>query len=406
MRVLFYPKKMKRTNFNALLIVCYFLFAKGLQSQTTPVYTVLFTHIEDNSPNGTLGTDVCRQNYLFIRSRLLDLGSTMNSYHIKWSLEPDWKFLLAALLYEDAVTIQSTNGKNILKYLKEDLNVAIDPHSHEKSGYNYTDVAHLLDSLGVGGSNVIGGHIWDPSLPQFAEWDRFRNPVYGTKYPWAVWQGNILMGSGTPNHVNDPLVSGVWRPKDRDHYFTDDPNGNIYCVGKYKEDLSSINELIDLYRNKSVDASCMLTTSYHINPSSILAQNGIATIETTILKPMDSLRALNEIVLTDFTNLISDWKSKYQSNACIYDPSIPTSSNEYSSTGKNEYELLPNPVTSYIHINHSKGNEFYEIMNSSMKMIWSGKQIEHVNLSYYPDGLYLLRITENNKSKPIKFIKI
>ncbi len=191
-------------------------FVSGAASQTPPpVYVTLFTHIEDNTPAGQLGTAECRQSYLVWRNRLIGVADLFRKHEVRWVLEPDWKFLLAALIYEDSTLQANTNHKNLLRYLKEDLNVAIDPHSHENGGYNYTDVAHLLDSLGVGGSTVIGGHVWAPTLPQFAEWDRFRVPQRGAKYPWAWWRGDILMGSATPNHVNDPIVSGVWRPKDR-----------------------------------------------------------------------------------------------------------------------------------------------------------------------------------------------
>src|SRR6185436_18718555 len=98
-------------------------------------------------------------------------------------------------------------------------------------------------------------------------------------------------------------------------YFTDDPNGNIYCVGKYKEDIASINELINLYKNNTIDKTCMLTTSYHINLATISAQNGFANIENNTLKPLDSLRNLGEVVLTDFTSLIEEWKIKFNANA-------------------------------------------------------------------------------------------
>lgn len=137
-------------------------------SQTPPpVYVVLFTHIEDNIPVGVLGSQQSKQNYLWYRGRLIAVANLFINYNVRWAFQPDWKFLLAALMYEDSSLIGTTNGKNLLRYMKEDLQVVIDPHSHEQQGYNYTDVAHLLDSLGVGGSTVIGGHIWDPSLPQF-----------------------------------------------------------------------------------------------------------------------------------------------------------------------------------------------------------------------------------------------
>jgi hypothetical protein len=395
---------MNRIKRSALFILCSLLFCNFLLAQASPVYAVIFTHIEDNTPAGTLGSIQSKQNYLVVRARLIEMGQLMKSYDIKWSLEPDWKILLAALLYEDAAVMQSTGGKNFLKYLKEDLNVAIDPHSHENGGYNYTDVAHLLDSLGVGGSRVIGGHIWDPSLPQFAEWDRFRNPVYGMKYPWAVWQGNILMGSGTPNHVNDPLVSGVWRPKDRDHYFTDDPNGTIYCVGKYKEDLSSIYELINLYKDNRVDKTCMLTTSYHVNLASITAQNGLSSIENSLLKPLDSLRTIGDVVLTDFSSLIEEWKTIYHENACIYDPANPTSTkNEFP---LNNYQVYPNPFAGNIQIQNVTGSEYYELYNASSRRIWTGLDIGQQEFSVLNPGIYFLKIRNGESIATIKLVKI
>ena len=202
-----------------LLLASLCLLPAAARAEPPPVYEVLFTHIEDNTPAGTLGSAQSRQNYLLFRSKLISMANLARDSGVPWSLQPDWKFLEAALLFEDATLTQNTNNKNLLRYLKEDLAVVIDPHSHENGGYNYTDVAHLLDSLGVGSTTVIGGHIWDPTLPQFQEWDRFRVHVEGEKYPGALWRGDILMGSGTPNHVNDPVVSGVWKPRDRDHYF-------------------------------------------------------------------------------------------------------------------------------------------------------------------------------------------
>ncbi|MBF8295794.1 MAG: hypothetical protein HW389_2339 [Bacteroidetes bacterium] len=306
------------------LILIMLISCARMVAQSPPVYVVLFTHIEDNTPTGTLGSPESRNHYLLVRSKMIEMANLTLRYDVKWLFQPDWKILLAALMYEDSATRSNTNGKNFLRYVKEDLGAIIDPHSHEKLGYNYTDVAHLLDSLGVGGSTVIGGHVWDPSLPQFANWDRFRIPVRGTQYPWAVWRGTILMGSGTPNHVNDPHVSGVWRPRDRFHYFVDDPVGNIACIGQYKSDIATIDELIGLYAGGSVSREYMLTSSYHITPSSITDPNGLVTIENTVLKPLAALRSQNKVRLTDFTSLILEWQSTFNGKAFVYDPDIST----------------------------------------------------------------------------------
>jgi hypothetical protein len=283
-----------------------------------PIQVVLFTHIEDNTPAGLPGSQVHRTNYLTLRARLLDVAALMRRYSVRWSLEPDWSFLLAALQYEDAALRASTAGLNVLRYVRDSLGTAIDPHSHEGGGYNYTDVAHLLDSLGVGGSTVIGGHIWDPALPQFQEWDRFRVAVAGRRYPHATWRGSILMGSGTPNHVNDPIISGIWRPMSRTNYFDDDPAGNITCVGAFKGDIPGISELVTLYRTRQVATNCLLTSTMHVRPADILAPDGLTTIENATIKTLTALRDSGYVKLTDFTALIATWNGEYGGRACTH----------------------------------------------------------------------------------------
>lgn len=290
----------------------------GSSSTPQPIWVVLFTHIEDNTPSGTIPSGANRTAYLRLRETLIDMGELAQRAGVTWSLQPDWKFLEAAREYESAAVMADTGGVNVLRYLKNTLGVAIDPHSHENGGYNYSDVAYLLDLLGVGGSTVIGGHIWDPSLPQFQNWDRFRSAVSGQKYPAFSWRGDILMGAGTPNHTNDPVVSGVWRPKSRSDFFTDDPSGNIASVGAYKGEIDSISTLYALYAAGTVASSCMLTLSYHITPGALTASGGIAAIERDVVGPVASLEAQSKAEATDFTTLVSTWRSRYGASACTY----------------------------------------------------------------------------------------
>lgn len=302
-----------------LLLVAVCLLPGAARSDPPPVYGVLFTHIEDQTPTGTLGSAASRQNYLLYRTRLISLATLARDSAVAWSLQPDWKFLQAALLYEDSTLTPSTNGKNLLRYLKEDLGTFIDPHSHEGSGYNYTDVAHLLDSLGVGGSTVIGGHVWDPDLPEFQEWDRYRVPVSGARYPGALWRGDILMGSGTPHHVNDPEVSGVWKPRDRDHYFEHDDLANIVAIGQYLGTLEDIPALRNLYESGVVSTQYMLTTSYHLKPSTITRPGGIDSIRDSVLAPLLSMRRGGMVLLTDFSALVNAWQTSFGSRGYFYD---------------------------------------------------------------------------------------
>ncbi|HKQ57858.1 MAG TPA: hypothetical protein VJY35_08305 [Candidatus Eisenbacteria bacterium] len=312
-----------------VLLLSTLLLAAPAPADVPPVYVVVFTHVEDNTPGGLLGTSQSRQNYLTIRANLIAMAAMAESAGVQWTLQPDWKILEAALLYEDAATRATTNDKNVLRYLKEDRAVVIDPHSHENGGYNYTDVAHLLDSLGVGATTVIGGHIWDPDLPQFSEWDRFRVPVQGAHYPGAFWRGDILIGSGTPNHVNDPLVSGVWRPRDRDHYFEHDPAGNIVAIGPYKHSFTFIQELIGLYRSGTVPANAMLTFSGNVGAGTLNMPGGLAAVRDTVLAPVAAWRDSGLVVSTDFTSMIHTWETVYGSFSYLYDAEAPTTGVPY-----------------------------------------------------------------------------
>lgn len=284
------------------------------------VEVVLFTHIEDQSPVGELGSAPSKASYLGLRGALIEVATFAKARKLSWVLQPDWKYLEAARLYEDDALKASTNGKNLFVHLRDDLGVAIDPHSHEKGGYNYTDVAHLLELLGVGGSTVIGGHIWDPSLPEFAEWDRFRVPLAGMKFPAALWRGDILIGAGTPNHVNDPLVSGAWRPQDRDHYFDDAPAGNIVAFGAWHDQLAGVEELVALYADGTVKPGQMLTASWNIGPSAIVAKDGPSTIDATVFEPLAALVAKGLVESTDFTSLTQRWQTDFGGQATIYKP--------------------------------------------------------------------------------------
>ncbi len=349
---------MKSSGLSCLAFVLLLMVVIGpaaTEAQTPPpVYVVLFTHIEDNCPPEPLGSPQSKQNYFSWRNKTMAVANLFLKHHVKWVFEPDWTFLVAALMYETDSVIATTNYKNLLRYLKEDLQVTIDPHSHEHRGYNYTDVAHLLDSLGVGGSTVIGGHVWDPDLPQFQNWDRFREPVSGSKFPWARWQGDILMGSATPGHTNDPQVSGVWRPRDKYHFFEDDPVGNIINVGQYRETesgdyasfINHVVELMTLYTSHIVPTNSMLTISTHLSPTEISALQGLRAIENSLLLPLVELQRQGKVKITDFTSLVADWKTFFGAQAFIHDASNSVAVNDNRRSLPQTmtlFQLYPNP---------------------------------------------------------------
>lgn len=282
--------------------------AEPAPTTPAPVHVVLFTHVEDNTPAGRLDSTEARASYDQLRGRLLDLAMRARDLDLPWVLQPDWKLLEAALAYDDDLFAQLAA-----------IGTPIDPHSHENGGYNYTDVAYLLERLGVGGSTVIGGHIWDPSLEQFQEWDRFRAEVAGEHYPDARWRGDILIGAGTPNHVNDPVVSGIWRPRDRDHYFEDDPAGNIYSIGAWHDDVEGVRELVALNASGELPATAFLTAAWNVSPSSFMGPDGVATVADTVLAPIAAMRDEGTIEVSTFTSLVAGWRES-GADAYLYQP--------------------------------------------------------------------------------------
>ena len=115
----------------APLLAALLLIAVPARADVPPVYVVMFTHVEDNTPGGLLGSMQSRQNYQAHRSNLIAMAAMAESSGVQWTLQPDWKLLEAALLYEDSALRATTHDKNFLLYLKEDRGVVIDPHSHE-----------------------------------------------------------------------------------------------------------------------------------------------------------------------------------------------------------------------------------------------------------------------------------
>ena len=126
------------------------------------------------------------------------------------------------------------------------------------------------------------------------------------------------MGSGTPNHTNDPIVSGVWRPKEPWSDFEDDPAGNIACVGAFKSDIAGITELAGRYQSGQAESTCMQTSTYHITPSTIGSPSAMAALERDVLTPLASLRSAGQVEVTDFTSLVATWHTRFNAKACVY----------------------------------------------------------------------------------------
>lgn len=304
------------------------------------VYVCLFMHNEDNILGmGGIDSPTAQNRYLQNRAALVNFIRMLNSNGSAFNWQPEWTFLLGALRWDTGSVTASTNGKNIVRWIKEDMGLEVDPHSHENGGYNYADVAHLIDSLGVTPTSVIGGHVWDPDDPNFQHWERFRDSLQGEKYPWSKWYGELLIGSGTPNHVNDPEPSGLWRPADPQHYWEDSPMGNVYAVGQYTGDVEGARALVDLYKTGQVSPDSILTVTISSSQGRLPAET--ASFEQDVVLPLLEMEQRGEVRIVTFTELLEIFRTRYGNAAHLYN--APGS----SSSGVAHWTLFPGVLDLY-----------------------------------------------------------
>lgn len=274
----------------------------------TPVYVSFVLHYEENF-NQTPHYFLNQRNALrFLAQYLRDEGITLN-------LQPDWAFMAAMMAFEDEEMRQSTGDKNILRYLKEDLGHEIDPHAHEQeNGYNYADVAYLIELQGVTPSNIAGGLIVDP--PYNSKYDYLTQPIQASRFNYT-WQAQWLWGDATVNHVNDTPASGVWRPKDQDHFYENDDTAPLPCIGKFRNSLEGVYELIQRLEDGRADPGYLYTATVFIG------QNNVAEMHRVIEATMLTLRqyeSQGKLIFASLGEIQSIWVSDFEGKGYLYIP--------------------------------------------------------------------------------------
>lgn len=289
----------------------------GTGENVTPVYLTICSHNETDSRYDAYNT---LSGYLGLRENILKIAQLVKNHNAKWDFQPDWRFLEAALVYETQSGVtDNTNGKNILRYISEDLGVQVDPHSHESDGYNYADVAYLISQLGVEPTGIVGGFLWYPQ--ETAIWEKFRSPLTGAKYPGYTWQAEALWGGGTFQHAGpDDASFGVWRPKDKYNFTVDDPASNLPNIGNGG---GRILELIQLLESGKAPSGKLYTATYMVfELSADLDYNKWDRDLTTL----DQYVATGQVVYATLSEVLALWRTQYNSEPFRYElPStIPT----------------------------------------------------------------------------------
>ena len=280
-----------------------------------PVYLTIITHNEEPL-DGRVDYTADLNYYLQNRDLLKTLAQAITSRGATYNFESDWNYLQAVAMYDVGSVTDDTAGKNIVRWMKEDLGVEVDPHAHETQ-YNYADVAYLIEQLGVTPSKNVGGFLYDPA-DNSQGWEQHANGVYGWVYPSYFWRADHLWGAGTYQHQgNDDHSSGIWRPHDRYNFYVDDPNQRLLYIGGCSS-RPGLEQLLSDIETGRAPADGFYTANLAVPPQDWMTQSDIAQLGSYIdsLAPYVAQGRVRWVTLTEMADL---WRTQYGSRPFRYD---------------------------------------------------------------------------------------
>lgn len=398
----------------SLLII--FLIQEFAEAQKPPVYINLVSHNEDsyiqylNIPT----------SYYDIRTKMIVFAELCQIKGAVWHLGSDWVLPLAVFCNDTGSVLISTSGKNILRYLNEDLNVSIDAHSHE-STYNYTDVWHLLDSLGVNASSVMSGFLVNQDQHGHY-WTDYQNFIPGDSFPHVSWQPQYLWGAGTPAHVNDPHYTGIWKPQDtavNTTFITHDSTKHLINYGQgcnmkllpnasIDSLLAPLRDMINAIQNGTLPEDGIYCTSIFFTESSL---NG-PSFQNKASELMDSIN--------HYVNLgLVEWM-KIDSVAYLWETTMTEGSihhcSEYYQTGLNDFteqpsfNIYPNPGKEFINLETEYPDTYnlqiYDLEGRLHLELCDLKGEYQIDISKFNTGTFLIQFSNNSFLKILRFIKL
>ncbi|MGE0040972.1 MAG: hypothetical protein AB7H88_04775 [Vicinamibacterales bacterium] len=291
----------------------------------TRVYLTFVSHNETSSTNEPcrwLSADPGR--FAANRAATVALAQLIASRGGAYDLQTDWEYMLRVVASEDDAMRASTGGMNLLQYLASFApgRVTVDAHSHESSGYNYADIAFMVEYLtGRPSTGIVGGFTAAPAIS--ADWERFRQPLSGRRYPQYSWQPVALWGGGSAGHRQDANAAGIWRPASHQDFYTDDPAQSLVNIGNYSFGSLEPSGAIDLVSRlqagtlepgRLYSASLMLPhCEYDVNAA-------VLPYVTAVLDAAAPLVASGDIVWATLPDVVEAWRTEYDSLPVVLRP--------------------------------------------------------------------------------------
>ena len=308
------------------------------------VYVTFYSHNEDGDYWGTLANDP--NAYAQYRADLIKKVKLIHQYGATLNWESDSDVLLAMAKNENGNLLNETNGKNILRWMTEDMGVVVDPHGH-LAEYNYADLAYLIEQLGVKPSSVIGGFaLYDCTTPSNFKQVNWRDSlsigadgmIHGKTYPNYSWKPKVLAQPAMIGHAFDDFSSGVWKPKLMD-FLNQDNGSDLVYVGQgyphYVENIGKKNsgggtvwydkgayviELLSMIRSGKLPKNQIYTASVHLRDQPSLPDVGSTYDSLKItLDVLKSYADSGQVIYKNYEDVAATWREKYSSKSSRVD---------------------------------------------------------------------------------------
>ena len=348
------------------------------------------------------------------RLRLISISGYFQSHGITWNMQSDWRYLTSVLTKETAALMLSTNNKNILRWMYEDMGVEMDPHAHE-SQYIYPDVAKLLDSIGLPESKIMGGSIYNDSNGVNV-WTNLVNGQYGLVFPNFFWQPDYMMGGGTPNHVADIKYYGFWNPQDTANYLVHDSSSHLRHIGvgceirikdtiSFSYIMSQVNDVVNAVQSGQYPSNGFYVQTIFFEQGDL---NDTA-FYNKVIAVADSVNAFVTAGAGQWSTLkqsYTEWETTY--NAQVFQWECGQVFDKIIESSEDEISVYPVPSSGKIIVSlqSSLGQEL-EIYNQEGSLIFQ-KRVGNENeldLRGFPRGIYFYRISDQDgRSIAGKFI--
>jgi hypothetical protein len=332
--------------------------------------------------------------FVTLRALIRQLADTVRTKGAKWDWQSDWRFLSGVLKYDRGDA--STRGVNIVRWLADSNRAAIEvtPHAHETT-YNYADVAHLFDSVGVRAALVVGGYTYNG--PQATNggrttgytWDSLAHGLQGRVFTWTTWTPQILWGgasgslSGT-SHSSDLNTLGVWKPQSTTNFFTHDASKTLTVLGNgyapHVDSTTSVDSIVnqivsvlDSLQSGLLPAGKMYTYSIDIHQKYYTSSGYIAKVGQLIDRLQSYVRS-GRLVWATHTEKVQAWQTRYSSLPNYYPytegMAVPSSSSSPSGSttslpaSGSSTSLPPSSITSRVYPNPASSTVTVELSGS------------------------------------------